>query len=355
MRAPSPRPRRSSRTQSVCTNPVPPKVHPCMPATISPPASRTKIASQRPSSSTPLAAALNSWRRAFSSATSSRRGSASMRRASLVLARAVLVAKDVAEPDLIAQAVAVPGLSHVVATGRREQVGRAHRRHVARVVHRHLEALHRGEERLGAAAEPSRGALRALGEEVADAPAGGDHLDELHDAVRVVEAEGDAARVLQREEPLLEALHLPRDRGAERDRVHPEVVAHLVRLADGDQVVEPEVHAEGGERLVLGAAVARVHAVAAERIDADLRAAFVDGLRRLAGGLLSLLDVDDLLAADGARVAGAHPYAHLIAHRDRVHLGDGVRGAQPAVDAGHPAPEALALHGGSLDVLVEGA
>src|SRR5204862_4896374 len=157
-----------------------------------------------------------------------------------------------------------------------------------------------------------------------------------------------------REQALLEAFHRPGEGGAERDGIHPEVVAHLVRPADGDQVIEAQIDAERRERFVFRAAVARIDAVPSERIHGDTRTAFVDGLLGLTRGLLLLLDVDDLLAPHRARVARAHADADLVAYGDRVHLADGVGGAHSIVQHGHAAFEALALHRGPGAELVEG-
>src|SRR5207247_1760524 len=110
---------------------------------------------------------------------------------------------------------------------------------------------------------------------------------------------------------------------------------------------------ERRERLVLRAAVAGIDAVAAERIERHLRAPLVDVLGGGPRGLFLLLDVDDLLAAHRAGVAGAHLHAHLIAYGDRVHLRDGVGGAQAIVEHGHAALEALALHGRAGPELVK--
>jgi hypothetical protein len=87
----------------------------------------------------------------------------------------------------------------------------------------------------------------ASGQQVADALPVGDHLDQLDDAVGVMEAERYAACVVEREDAFLEALHGPRERAPERDRVHRQVVAHLVRLANGDEIVEAQVDAERGK------------------------------------------------------------------------------------------------------------
>src|SRR4029077_8194440 len=95
-----------------------------------------------------------------------------------------------------------------------------------------------------------------------------------------------------------------------------EVFQHLVRLADGAQVVAPQIDAQGGQRLVLRPAVPRIDAVAAEGIERYTRSTFVNVFGRRASRLLLLLDVNDLLASHGARVTRAHLDAHLIAHRD---------------------------------------
>src|SRR4030095_3206364 len=181
------------------------------------------------------------------------------------------------------------------------------------------------------------------GEKTPEALPVGDHLDQLDDAVGVVEAERHAARVLEREDALLEALHGPRERAAERDGVHREVVAHLVRLADRDEVVETQVDAERRKRLVLRTAVARIDAVAAERVERHLRAPLVAVLCSCARALSLLLDVYALLAAHRAGVAGAHLHAHLITPRDRVYLRDRVGGAQAIVENGAAALAALSL------------
>jgi hypothetical protein len=60
----------------------------------------------------------------------------------------VLVRQEVTEPDLVAQTVAVARLAHMVAAGGRQEVRGAHDRHVPRVVHRHLHALHGRQESL---------------------------------------------------------------------------------------------------------------------------------------------------------------------------------------------------------------
>ena len=267
----------------------------------------------------------------------------------------VVVGEEVAEADLIPVAVPVAGLAHVIAARRREEIRGAHHRHVTRVVHRHLHALDGRQIRLRPAPEPLRRAERALGEEIADALAVGDHLDELHHAIGVVKAQGHAAGVFQREQAALEALHGPGERGPERDGVQAEVVAHLVRLADGDEVLEAEVDAERGERLVLGPAVLGIDAVAVEGIEGHANLALVQGLRSLLGRRFLLFDVHHLLAAHRASKAGIHLDAHLVAHRDGVNLGDLLEGAEAIVERGHAALEVLALHGRARAELVEGA
>src|SRR5262249_46259745 len=102
-------------------------------------------------------------------------------------------------------------------------------------------------------------------------------------------------------------------------------------------------------------AVPRIDAIPAERVDGDAGAPLVDPFRCFSRRVFLLLDVHDLLAADGARVAGGHFHAQLIAHGNRIHLRDGLAGAHPIVENGHAALEVLALHGGAGAELVKRA
>jgi hypothetical protein len=134
-------------------------------------------------------------------------------------------------------------------------------------------------EAVGAPAELGRGALDALAEELADALALADQVDELDDRVRIAPLELDAARHLLGDNAVLVALHGEGDDGARRDRIE-----HVLReeLIGERQLLEVVHAAEGARRrqgLVLGPAVPRCHA--------------------------QLLDLDLALARDGAGVAGA--------------------------------------------------
>ena len=261
-----------------------------------------------------------------------------------------VVGEEMAHAHLVAEAILIPGLAHVVATGRSEQVAGAHGGHMARVVHRHLHAFHGSQVLFGPEANLLGGAQRALGEQVADAFAVGDHLEHGHHRVAVVELQLEAVCVFGREDPVLVALHRPGDRCASGDRVHPQVVADLVRLADGDDVIHAEVRAEGGERFVLRATVFRVHAVAVLWIDGDLHT-----LARHARVFGPRFNLDDLLAAHGAGVAGPHIDANFFFDGDGVHLIRRIERAGAIVEGGDAAFQALALHGPARAVFVEAA
>ena len=95
--------------------------------------------------------------------------------------------------------------------------------------------------------------------------------------------------------------HGPGDGGAGGDAVHAQVVEHLVALADGHNVGDAGVGADGGQGFVLGAAV----------LGSDLD--------------LGRLDLDPLLAAHGAGEAAVHVIDDLVAHGDGVDVGGAVQ------------------------------
>src|SRR5437899_1315057 len=76
---------------------------------------------------------------------------------------------------------------HVIGARRRDRVGERQALLAARVVHRQLLALHVEREALGALAEALRRALDALGEQVAEALAPADHVDEPDHGVGVAD------------------------------------------------------------------------------------------------------------------------------------------------------------------------
>src|SRR5213078_2133683 len=85
-------------------------------------------------------------------------------------------------------------------------------------------------EALGALAEALRRALDALGEQVAEALAPADHVDEPDHGVGVAPREVQAARHLARDDAVLVALHRERADGARGDGVE-----HVLRMQLVDQ------------------------------------------------------------------------------------------------------------------------
>ena len=93
-------------------------------------------------------------------------------------------------------------------------------------------------------------AVGALGQHVAEALTGGDHLGQAHHGVGIAEGQGEAD-VLLGDQAALEHLHGRGDGVAGGDGVHAHPVADEVGLGHGREVVHPAVGAEHADGLVL--------------------------------------------------------------------------------------------------------
>ena len=182
-----------------------------------------------------------------------------------------------------------------------------------RHVRRQLHVLDRHDQILGPAADLRGGVGRAVRQQVAQPLAADDLVQDRQHRVGIPEAQLDPAGVRQGEDALLEAVHGEGDGRAGRDGVQAVLGADLVGQRHGVQVTDAAVGAEGGQRLVLRAAVERVH------------------LRALVLGL------DHAFAADRAGVAGVVVLEDRVGHRlagQRLRLRKGaaepVAGRQPA-------------------------
>ena len=189
----------------------------------------------------------------------------------------------------------------MVAAGRGDGVVVAHVLHGSRVVHGDFEALDVDDVVLGVATDGSGGAEGALGQQVADAVAVGDLLDQIQQVLGRAELEGLTVLVVVAQATHFVHFHGPGDGGAGGDAVHAQVVEHLVALADGHDVGDAGVGADGGQGFVLGAAV----------LGPDLD--------------LGCFDLDPLLAAHGAGEAAVHVIDDLVAHGDGVDVGGAVQ------------------------------
>ncbi len=208
-----------------------------------------------------------------------------------------------------------------------------HLRHVGG----HLLLLDRHHQRLRPPAQRLRRAGRAFAQQVAKALAPRDLPGQRDHRGGVAPGQVEAARVLWADQPRVEAVEGPGDRRPAGDGIHPVLVANLIRGGDGLQVVDPAVGAEGRQRLVFRAAVARLgqevtlahldHALAAHR-------AGVAGVAPLEDGVGHPLPADRLRPVEHAAgpVAGGQAAALLLdqhrlggavqAHRVNIRIGE---------------------------------
>src|SRR5438093_3095426 len=172
---------------------------------------------------------------------------------------------------------------HVVAAGRARRVADPHLLAVLgalpRVVHRDLEALDRGEQLL--ATKGLGRARRALREDVAEAAAVSDRIGGRDQRADAAELERDSVGLGVRGDPAPAEIHRPRDRRTERDRVHAERLAALVRFGDRGEIADAAVRSHRRDGFEFRSAVL-----------------WID--------LVRLLKAHDLLAAHRARPAGFH-------------------------------------------------
>jgi len=117
--------------------------------------------------------------------------------------------------------------------------------------------------------------------------------------------------------------HGPGDGGAGGDAVHAQVVEHLVALADGHDVGDAGVGADGSQGFVLGAAV----------LGPDLD--------------FGRVDLHALLAAHGAGEAAVHVVDDLVAHGDGVDVAGPVQLSVAEVVDDEVAFELLGAHHGA--------
>jgi len=160
----------------------------------------------------------------------------------------------------------------VVGAGFVDRIAQPHPNLAARVVHGQLLSLNvHGEQRSIAADGLSRTA-GALGQQISDVLAPRDHLHARDHGFRVPEAQIQPARVPGTDQPVLEAFHGERDRGAGRDGIHGVAIAELVGLGNRLQIVDAAVRAEAGNGLVLWPAVRVADLVAVVDLDLALAA-----------------------------------------------------------------------------------
>ncbi len=120
------------------------------------------------------------------------------------------------------------------------------------IVGRQLETLDVHGVLLAALADPLGGDLHAVGQDVAQALALADHVEQPDHRLVVAEAQIESAGVLQGEDAALEELHGEGDGDPGRHGVEPELVGQTVAGDDGVGVVHAGHAAEGVEGLVFG-------------------------------------------------------------------------------------------------------
>ena len=206
----------------------------------------------------------------------------------------VVVVEELAEADGVADGGALEAGAGVVAAGGGDWVVVAHVLHGARVVHGDFQALDVDDVVLGITADGAGGAEGAFGQQVADTVAVGNLLDQVEKVLGRAELKGLAVFVEVAQAAHFVHLHGPGDGGAGGDAVHAQVVEHFVALADGHDVGDAGVGADGSQGFVLGAAVLGPH------LD------------------FGRVDLHALLAAHGAGEAAVHVVNDLVAHGDGV-------------------------------------
>ena len=179
--------------------------------------------------------------------------------------------------------IAVEDVVHVIGTGVGDGVAQSQSMLDAGVVVGHLLPLDVHGQPLRATPYPFSGPLGSFRQQVADALAGSDQLQQLQHDFGVAETQVQPAGILRREQPLLKALHGKGNGAPNGDGVQTQGVASLAGLGHGVHVGHAAVGAKAGRCLVLRSAICRVHRI-----------------RLLQGG--------NLLAADSAGVATLHTH-----------------------------------------------
>ena len=137
----------------------------------------------------------------------------------------------------------------VAAADGRGGIDQGHSRHGPGVVHGHLKALYLYGQLLRPVATPHQ--PRALRQQVAEAPAMGDHLDQLGHTIWIAPTQLKAIRLLRPNDPLLEEIVGEGDGASRADGVQAVGVAEVAQVGHGGQVVEEKEGAQGADRLVL--------------------------------------------------------------------------------------------------------
>ncbi len=136
----------------------------------------------------------------------------------------------------------------VAAADGRGGVDQGHGRHGPGVVHGHLQAPHLHGQLLGSVAASHQ--PRALGQQVAEAPAMGDHLDQLGYRLSVAPVQLPS-HLARPDDALLIEIVGEGDGASRADGVQAVGVAEVAQVGHGGQVVEEKEGAQGADRLVL--------------------------------------------------------------------------------------------------------
>ncbi|OPY93153.1 MAG: hypothetical protein A4E73_00409 [Syntrophaceae bacterium PtaU1.Bin231] len=147
----------------------------------------------------------------------------------------------------------------MIGARRMDAVIKAHRPLGARLVHGKLEPFDMDRIFLRSPADLLRGTLDPLREKLPESLPAGDPFHHRDHRLGVAETQVQTAGIRFGQDPPFVTFHGERNADARRNRVNAVSRADLVGFHQSHDVVDPAVRTEGGDGLVLGAAVADVH------------------------------------------------------------------------------------------------